>query len=322
MGTVAAKIQLFFELTKYLSDNFINKPCKPILKILLIEYKQLSNRLFIYTIFLFACLLPGCGPDEPIPEEIPVSTHRTVLVYLGVDNNFHPEAQQKIKTLTANWNANNDGNLFVYADVGDRPALIHIYHSNRKGNIADTLAVYPPENSAHPQSLSRVLNDVKAYRPAQSYGLTVLSHATGWLPSESSYPTPILRSVILDKGTSESNNYMELSDFAEAIPYKLDFIIFDACFMGSVEVCYELKDRADYIVASPAEVVSPGFVYASMMPTQVNLKQEFFRRTICISFNVFVAVVPLAVVTRVLTLCGGYMPQHFGGTYCLHLQGD
>jgi hypothetical protein len=58
---------------------------------------------------------------------------------------------------------------------------------------------------------------------------------------------------------------MELADFANAIPYKLDFIIFDACFMGSVEVCYELKDKAEYIVASPTEILSPGFVYSSMM---------------------------------------------------------
>jgi hypothetical protein len=58
---------------------------------------------------------------------------------------------------------------------------------------------------------------------------------------------------------------MELAAFAEAIPYRLDFIIFDACFMGAVEVVYELKDKADYIVASPTEVIAPGFVYSSMM---------------------------------------------------------
>jgi len=36
--------------------------------------------------------------------------------------------------------------------------------------------------------------------------------------------------------------------------------------MASVEVCYELKDKVDYIVASPTEVLTPGFVYATMMP--------------------------------------------------------
>ncbi|GHT32221.1 clostripain [Bacteroidia bacterium] len=187
-----------------------------------------------------------------------------MLVYLGVDNNFHAEAAQKIETLTTNWNKNNDGNLLIYSDAGGNAALIHIYYNPQKGNVADTIITYPDENSANPQTLTRVLNDVKNYRPANSYGLVVLSHATGWLPVEMSKPTPVLRSIIWDTGTTESYNYMELADFAEAIPYHLDFIIFDACFMGSVEVCYELKDKTDYIVASPAEVVSPGFVYSTI----------------------------------------------------------
>jgi hypothetical protein len=225
----------------------------------------LKNSLLLHIVFFFACLLPGCERDGSYPDEIPVSTRRTVLVYLGVDNNFRPEARQKVETLTANWNANTDGNLLVYADDGDRPALIHIYHSDRKGNIADTVAIYPPENSANPATLTRALNTLQTDYPASSYGLVALSHASGWLPAEMSYPGPVLRSVILDKGTNESGNYMELSDFAEALPYKLDFIIFDACFMGAIEVAYELKDKTEYIVASPAEVLSPGFVYSSMM---------------------------------------------------------
>ena len=223
----------------------------------------MKNRTGII-LLLFLVLLAGCEQDEWTDGTVPASDRRTVLVWLGTDNNFRAEATQKIETLRQSWEKNNDGNLLVYADASDRSALIHIYHSERKGNIADTLALYPPENSAGPATLIRVLNDVKTYRPAASYGLVVLSHATGWLPAEMSEP-PRLKSVILDKTTNETDNYMELSDFANAIPYKLDFIIFDACFMGSVEVCYELKDKADYIVASPAEVLSPGFVYSSMM---------------------------------------------------------
>ena len=224
-------------------------------------------------------LLSGCC--KPRPDEPPVSVRRTVLVYLGTDNEFRPEAEQKIEQLKTNWNVSFDGNLLIYADTGEKPVLVHVYHSERRGNVADTIETYQPENSANPATFSRVLHKVKSYRPAASYGLIVLSHATGWLPAEMSYPVIRLKSantlscgegggrglksVIQDKGTSETNNYMELSDFAESIPYQLDFIIFDACFMGSVEACYELKDKVNYIVASPAEVLAPGFVYTTMM---------------------------------------------------------
>ena len=241
------------------------------------KLKQLSIRLLSCFLLLFF----GCS-KEPC-DHMPVSTQRTVLVYLGVDNNFWREAAEKIDTLKRNWNKNFDGNLLVYADAGPKPVLVHIYHTERRGNVADTIEIYPAENSASTATFTRVLNTVKAYRPAASYGLIVLSHASGWLPADMSNPLK-LRSVIIDTGTNEPDNYMELADFAKAIPYKLDFAVFDACFMGAVEVVYELKGKVDYVVASPAEVLAPGFVYASMMqhlfqsqPDLTAVAREFYE---------------------------------------------
>lgn len=221
----------------------------------------MSRQLILLLLFFFS-FLSGCRKEKC--DDPPVSTRRTVLVYFGTDNNFRNEAAEKIEILRNNWDRNNDGNLLVYADAGGKTVLVHIYYSKRRGAVADTIHTYPSENSANPATLTRALQTVQAYRPAASYGLIVLSHASGWLPAKMSYPIQ-LKSVILDTSTNEPNNYMELSDFANAIPYKLDFIIFDACFMGAVEVCYELKEKADYIVASPAELLSPGFVYSTMM---------------------------------------------------------
>jgi hypothetical protein len=227
----------------------------------MIEIKSLVNIL----LFILCIVSLGCDENEINCKPNDYSD-RTVLVYLGVDNNFRDEAQSNITLLTNNWNDNNNGNLLVYADTGESPVLVHIYHNeSAKCNVADTIEVYEHTNTANPLTLTRVLNDVKDYYPANSYGLVVLSHATGWLPSSMSNPSPLLRSVIYDATTPDKNNYMELQHFAAAIPYKLDFIIFDACFMGTVEVCYELKDKSDYIVASPAEIISPGFVYCLMM---------------------------------------------------------
>ena len=65
---------------------------------------------------------------------------------------------------------------------------------------------------------------------------------------------------------------MELADFASALPLpnhrKWDFILFEGCYMGSVEVAYELKDKTEAIIASPTEIVSPGMteVYPSLCP--------------------------------------------------------
>ncbi len=58
---------------------------------------------------------------------------------------------------------------------------------------------------------------------------------------------------------------MEVTDLADAIPFHLEFIIFDCCFMGGIETAYELKDKCDYIVASPTEILATGFPYSQVM---------------------------------------------------------
>ena len=55
---------------------------------------------------------------------------------------------------------------------------------------------------------------------------------------------------------------MDIIELAETLsPYHFDFILFDACYMGTIEVAYELKDVCDYIICSPTEILSDGFPY-------------------------------------------------------------
>ncbi len=64
---------------------------------------------------------------------------------------------------------------------------------------------------------------------------------------------------------SDEGKEMEIGEIVEAMPYKVSFIIFDACLMGGIEVAYELKDSTDYIISSPAEILSYGFPYSKIM---------------------------------------------------------
>lgn len=51
---------------------------------------------------------------------------------------------------------------------------------------------------------------------------------------------------------------MSVSEFVDAIPYHLDYILFDMCYTAGVEMVYALKDKADYLGLSPAEVLGDG----------------------------------------------------------------
>lgn len=223
----------------------------------MVTRKGFFFRYIAATVVAASLFISCCDDDEKPEPEIP---NRTVLVYLGVDNNFAGEDVEKVDTLKHHWKGEHDGNLLVYADsegrFGRKPVLLHIREKSGR-TVVDTVAVYESENSASPVVFNRVLTDVQAGWPAESYGLVVLSHGTGWLP-DGMMANP--RSIIQD-----GNVQMEIGDFAEAIPYRLDFIVFDACLMAGVEVAYELKDKTDYLVFSAAEVLVPGFPYNTMM---------------------------------------------------------
>ncbi len=66
------------------------------------------------------------------------------------------------------------------------------------------------------------------------------------------------RSIGQDFINKDSGYEMSVSEFAEGIPYRLDYLLFDMCFTGGVEVAYGLKDKADYLGLSPAEVLGDG----------------------------------------------------------------
>ena len=45
-----------------------------------------------------------------------------------------------------------------------------------------------------------------------------------------------------------------------------DYLLFDACFMSSIEALYDLRGCADRIIASPCEVMAAGFNYTDILP--------------------------------------------------------
>lgn len=168
----------------------------------------------------------------------------------------------------------------------------------------DTLVTYPKSSiSSSAEQLNKVLTYVVDNFPAKSYGMTFASHSTGYLPagfygrsdsyvykqkragamgSRPSQPGPVpyyepyqdpslprVRSIGQDQqGTTGGyvSYEIDIRDFAEAIPVKLDFILFDACLMGGAEVAYELREKCDRLGFSQAEVLAEGLDYTRITP--------------------------------------------------------
>lgn len=213
-------------------------------------------------IFFLLCFAVCAACTHEWEVTPPVPPARTILVYLAADNNLSHEASEKQTALLAGWQPSL-GNLILFVDTYQGKPTLMRAAMRGKIAVADTVKTYANDNSASAALLSEVIADTRRLAPASSYGFIAFSHATGWLPSGAfANPTgwkpparSLSRSVFLD-GRRE----MELADFATAIPDgAFDFIAFDMCFMAGVEVAYALRNKTKHMVASAAEVLSPGF---------------------------------------------------------------
>ena len=256
------------------------------------------RRLKALFILLPALLLAACnGIDRPYE-----GTYEKVLIYcgLGYNNlsgnltgNFE-DIQEGILPGIASDRAivafcHNTARSGDYS-TPNPPQLIRILRGPDGKPVADTLKTY--ENMALSptrEALREALLDIRERFPSRSYGMLFSSHGTGWIPAgyaSGSEPSSIRLRGVSEGGLKEGkegpvwpptkavgNQYvgsmknitwLDLSDFVDAIPMKLDFLVLDACLMGTVEVAWELKDVCRYFVASPTEILTDGMIYKTL----------------------------------------------------------
>ena len=233
---------------------------------------MMKSRLFLLLWMCCSVLLTACENEDPIPEP-PVAGSRTVLAYLAADhrgtlNNLSSLALLDLEEMRLGMaKVNNSSNmrLLVYIDTDSSPRLIEL--KNEGGKLQETtVKTYENRNSVGVAETLEVFNDVfknSEYR-AESYGLIYWSHGDGWIPN----PLPSTRWVGQDTGSG--THYMNIEDLvtilsADAVPH-FDFVLFDACFMQSIEVAYALRNFTDYYIGSPTEIPGPGARYDVLVP--------------------------------------------------------
>jgi len=225
---------------------------------------------FLLFIILAGFLLSSC--EKFLDRD---DYRKVVVLYLAANNNLSGYAQDNIDALKQGYLPGEDDKdiMLVYKHLsGSAPELVRLFKDATGKVVEDVVSAYPDQNSATTDVMRGVLNKIKTIFPAREYGLILWSHATGWLPQgyysstkglgvymEDPY-AHIVKSFAEDRGTE-----MEITELREAIPYSLSFILFDCCFMGGIETVYELKDKADYIIGSPTEVLATSFPYDKIM---------------------------------------------------------
>ena len=199
-----------------------------------------------YYLLLIMIVLNGCSKKREVPDIENGTPRNLVLIYIAGNNDLKLDAINSFEKIKKGYtfNANNRVLIFLKSESSSS------YLLTLGAKKTDTLVKYGTENSSDPNFMKKVIADSRSKYKAEKIGMVLWSHATSWKPALKT------KSFGQDRGSE-----MDVRDLARVLPKDLEFMIFDACTMGSVEVLYELRNNAKYIMASPAEILSTSFPY-------------------------------------------------------------
>lgn len=262
-----------------------------------------NNGKVMKRFLLFLCLavcLIGCESEERMAKD-----RQVVLIYLAGNNSLSKEVRGDMNDLKSSYlpeTKEKDKIVLVYVDsTGHNPVLVRLSRDSRDNAVEDIIMEYPSEtNSASALTLQAVIADAEKAWPAAHHGLILWSHGSGYLPPGyfvnpkdqrafgdrlSTKPDPYAYMVKSDdaiKSFAEQDGAeIDIKDLRSALSgIHYDFILFDACLMGDVEVAYELRNSCDFILFSPTEILSDGFPYRSIIKPIFTQQPEAAMRSI------------------------------------------
>lgn len=268
------------------------------------------RRLFNSAVLLMTALIlaVGCSTDEPTPQPPthddeqpqPLTASHTLMIIMQGNNGLAEFMDSNLqRIITAYYDVpTNIGSILVFYDRGNYTRLTELYMDDGMAKQR-LIEEYPTSSSTVDKAfLEGVINRMKEEAPADSYGLIMSSHGGGWVPADlydtyllgegSRANEPIAKPLFFGQDDADC---MEIPDLVDAIgDTHFKYIIFDACMMANVESLYDMRNMADYIIASPTEILGAGFPYENFLPmlferTDHKLKEvceaymEYYRDT-------------------------------------------
>lgn len=229
---------------------------------------NILRRTVIAASGLIALATVSCDHKPDTPPE-PTDPARTVLVYMVAANNLGRPAYIDGQRVRAADSLDLDEMASAAAALGNNRLVV--FHATDmvselielRGGKFVKLKSYPHTPATDAARMAEVIADVKTVAPARSYGMVFWSHADGWLENGTVEPTPV-KPMSFGNHAGKRMNVTTLRSVLEGAG--MDYLYFDCCLMGSVEVAYELRRCARYIVASPAEILRNGMPYDLNLP--------------------------------------------------------
>lgn len=262
------------------------------------EYKIINKIYKIAAVISLVVMAVACGKKEE-PDVRPEAYKRVTVIYAvnrsSLASDFIEDCNEIFKAMPQVDLATNT--LLLYkTDSETETGLYEISKVNGDYDWKRLKSYNRTTTSTEPGRMAEVLNDaVNAYK-ADSRTLFFWGHGSAWTPGDSDHQvkapdrsdSPACYGYGGEYGKDKIWNWTDIDDLAEAIPAgSFDIIWFDCCYMASVEVAYELRDKARWFVAYPTEVWDKGLNYDAVLPLVMREKPnlELAASTFFKSYN-------------------------------------
>ncbi|MDE7070050.1 MAG: clostripain family protease [Alistipes sp.] len=254
-------------------------------------------RTAVCVLLLLALGLTSCHRDEEfVPRRPrPETADQTLLFYLtGTDLSAYFRQNIDAMMSAIDRDILYDSRVLVFVEgQKNRPTILELNYAPNNANYdpaqplshahaaIDTLYRWEAAdfNSMERSTIAGTLRRMAEAAPAHRYGVIFGGHGLGWLPAESTAPYAVhdsaadpwtpLPDALPTRWLGDPRKRASIPDLGEALRetgLRFEYLIFDACFMSSVEALYELRESCRYIVASPCEIMASGFAYDEILP--------------------------------------------------------
>lgn len=267
------------------------------------QIKKICN-FIIATLFIVVGVScsNGDSPDGPDVPVTPVG--QTVFMFFPWSNSLLSDFRRTVEdmqTVVAERSMKNE-RIMVFMATSEHEAVLFELKKQNGRCLTDTLRRYSDRPFTSRQWLTSLFSEIMTLAPASRYGMVVGCHGLAWVPVQGQRNARkrlgsqekideednLYKKERIDKegepndlmhfevqgpvttrfiGGTYPETQIETTDLADAMAdagFHTENILFDACYMSSVEVAYELKDVTHYLIASPTEVLSYGFPYITM----------------------------------------------------------
>lgn len=225
----------------------------------------------------FTLLFISCQKEDDIP--VPkAENEQTVFMYMPWASDLLYHFYNNISDFESAINKGilKNERVVVFLSTSPTEATMFELKYENGQSIRETIKTYDNPAFTTAKGITAILNDVIEYAPAKRYGMIVSCHGMGWIPVQRVESRSLTEKEYWQYegvpktkwfGGTSSQYQTDITTLAEGIyeaGVKMEYILFDDCYMSSIEVAYDLHHVADYLIGCPTEVMVYGMPYATM----------------------------------------------------------